>query len=194
MKEPFIFLPECNLNVRSFSVITSCFSKQECTDIIRIGETTNIQKSYVANSDKESFRKSENGWITPEGRTHWVFERLEDAVKESNSIYFKLDLIGFLEDLQYTIYKSDNSFYSGHRDTGNGRNSIRKISTVLMLSDHSEYEGGNFEIFDGREYKKIDLNIGDIVIFPSYEWHRVTPVTKGTRRTLVGWVSGPLLR
>ena len=32
---------------------------------------------------------------------------------------------------------------------------------------------------------------GSIVIFPSYIWHRVSPVTKGTRLSLVQWNLGP---
>ena len=63
----------------------------------------------------------------------------------------------------------------------------RKISMSLVLSDPDEYEGGQLEIWG----KSIDVyKKGSIIFFPSWMPHRVTPVTKGTRYSLVMWFIG----
>ena len=75
---------------------------------------------------------------------------------------------------------------------------------VLQLSDPSEYEGGQLELKESKKDKnsvsiseqdqKDIMKKGSIIVFPSFFTHRVTPVTKGTRMSLVAWVSGPLFR
>jgi len=74
---------------------------------------------------------------------------------------------------------------------------VRKISFTILLND--EFEGGEFELEAGspanpERIHTVDLKKGDAILFPSYTWHRVQPVTKGTRHSLVGWVRGPQWR
>lgn len=64
---------------------------------------------------------------------------------------------------------------------------IRKISVITMISDRSEYTGGALEL-DGLG--EIILERGDVIVFPSWIKHRVTPVEKGLRKTAVTWISG----
>ena len=70
----------------------------------------------------------------------------------------------------------------------------RKRSLVLQLSDPSDYEGGDLEFFVSAEPTPVERKKGLIVAFPSFVLHHVTPVTSGTRRTLVVWLSGPKFR
>jgi PKHD-type hydroxylase len=59
------------------------------------------------------------------------------------------------------------------------------------LTDSALYEGGDLEIWQGGEVRdKTPRGSGIVIIFPSYMMHRVTPVTKGVRRSLVLWVGG----
>ena len=73
---------------------------------------------------------------------------------------------------------------------------IRKLSFTLCLND--EFEGGDFNIWDAHpkteksNIKKIKLKKGEMLVFPSHLWHKVDKVTKGTRKSLVGWVVGKL--
>ena len=68
---------------------------------------------------------------------------------------------------------------------------MRKVSITVQLSDTDDYEGGNLEIWSGGDNVKIaPRGRGNVVIFPSYMMHRVTPVTKGTRKSFVLWVGG----
>jgi PKHD-type hydroxylase len=98
--------------------------------------------------------------------------------------------------IQYTEYHAtDEGRYDWHMDMGHGETSCRKLSTSILLSNSSDFEGGEFQFFKGgkagEEIMKYPLdNPGDMVIFPSYMIHRVTPVTKGIRRSLVLWIGG----
>ena len=67
-------------------------------------------------------------------------------------------------------------------------NNTRKLSMSVILN--SDYEGGDFEIF-GLENKIPRLEEGSIIVFPSFKEHRVTPVTRGIRYSLVAWFVGP---
>jgi PKHD-type hydroxylase len=69
--------------------------------------------------------------------------------------------------------------------------SLRKVSITVQLSDPSEYEGGDLDIWQGgKEYITAPRGKGTVVIFPSYMMHRVSPVTVGTRRSFVLWLGG----
>jgi PKHD-type hydroxylase len=77
-------------------------------------------------------------------------------------------------------------------DIGHGSGSLRKISVVIQLSDPTEYEGGELQVMNGEEpYRVCNKEKGSLIMFPSFLLHRVTPVTKGCRRSLVLWISGP---
>jgi PKHD-type hydroxylase len=114
------------------------------------------------------------------------------------------------ETIQFTIY-AENQHYGWHCDMGPEvygdsqpvpyRGKIRKLSCSVLLNDPKEFEGGEFE-FDFRNNKG-GKNIGvateldgpgSVIVFPSYIWHRVKPVTKGTRYSLVFWFLGPPYR
>ena len=71
--------------------------------------------------------------------------------------------------------------------------SVRKISITVQLSDPSEYEGGELELWSGGSEEsatKAYKGAGSVFMFPSYMLHRVTPITKGTRRSFVLWLGG----
>jgi PKHD-type hydroxylase len=79
--------------------------------------------------------------------------------------------------------------YGWHQDYGGTIS--RKLSMVVQLTDPSEYEGGNLQVFTSEQPKNIRKQRGLIAVFPSFIVHQVTPVTQGTRQSLVAWVSGP---
>jgi len=82
----------------------------------------------------------------------------------------------------------NNEFYDFHEDSSKFENNMRKLSLVISISNPDTYEGGDFEFFDGT---RPDIKgQGSILVFPSFIKHRVTPVTKGTRYSLVNWFYG----
>ena len=94
------------------------------------------------------------------------------------------------EPIQYTEYYSSGGHYDWHTDVGSGALSHRKVSITVQLSKPDEYEGGNLELLRGEYNEVAPRGLGTVVIFPSYMLHRVTEITKGTRKSLVLWVGG----
>jgi PKHD-type hydroxylase len=103
---------------------------------------------------------------------------------------WKFDVHSIVDSIQYTEYPHGNGHYDWHIDIGPASINHRKISIVVQLSDPEEYEGGELEIWSGATPVTIPKKKGNIVIFPSFLMHRVTPVTKGLRKSLVLWVGG----
>lgn len=132
--------------------------------------------------------------------SHWIQDQFWkqtflSIIQSINRNSFGFDING-IEDLQLTRYVAPNGHYHFHQD-GNGYNPIinnlcRKISMSVVLNN--DFEGGEFEYMVSKDPVSIKLGKGDIIIFPSYLLHRVKPVTKGTRYSLVGWSLGNQLK
>lgn len=143
------------------------------------------------NKELKQVRRSSVWWMNKNDETEWVFQRLSHIVSSLNSRFYRFDLTGFAEDIQMTNYESsENGMYDWHQDYGMVGVS-RKLSVVMQLSDPSEYEGGTLQIMVDSTPKQVQKKRGLIVAFPSYVLHQVTPVTKGSRQSLVTWIAGP---
>lgn len=97
--------------------------------------------------------------------------------------------LGRPEKVQLTSYDEDG-FYGWHEDWAPFAigPSIRKVSVVALLSDPSEFEGGEFQFQEGVN---IEMKRGSVIAFPSFVRHQVTPVTSGKRYSAVCWINGP---
>ena len=138
-------------------------------------------------------RRSQISWLNNNPDNKWVFEKLANVVSKMNAQHFRFDLTGFGEPLQLTNYnQSENGMYGWHQDYGGGVS--RKLSMVVQLTDPSEYEGGNLQMMTSGQPENVRKQRGLIAIFPSYVLHQVTPVTQGSRQSLVAWVSGPAFK
>ena len=150
------------------------------------GEETTLEDSYrnvdVCFSDKT-----------------WINAIVYGYVKYANSHNFEYELsLHDLEPAQVTRYK-EGQFYQKHMDFGPSRNNAtftRKLSLTLQLSHPDEYEGGNLVLntegldINGEPTYTFTRAKGSIIVFDSKLVHEVTPVTGGTRYTLVKWVHG----
>ena len=121
----------------------------------------------------------------------WAFEILSIIISKANVFYYNFDIVGFGEPLQLTNYTADKeSKYNWHVDYGEGLS--RKLSLVVQLSNSDEYSGGILQLLDhSNNIINIDNKRGYVVMFPSFSLHRVTPVTSGSRQSLVSWITGP---
>jgi PKHD-type hydroxylase len=134
-------------------------------------------------------RRSSIFWIPKTEEYAGLYSIFHKLIGEVNAQYYRFNITAINSDIQYTVYDSANKgHYDWHVDLGNV-DETRKLSVVLQLSDPSEYEGGQLE-FNNGTIIKMEKKKGLMTIFPSYLLHRVTPVTKGIRRTLVLWVAG----
>jgi len=131
----------------------------------------------------EDYRKSNIRWLPFDDTTEWIYRRLVDCMEEANMITYNFDWDGITENIQYTEYDAEyEGHYDYHIDVGGDRQN-RKISAVVMLNDG--YEGGELELY-GKDISYA-LGKGNVIIFPSFMLHKVHPVTKGLRKSLVVW-------
>ena len=188
-------LPHPTFDEVDYATWEDGFTDEECNTILRLGESMNSIDSTVSGEVViDSIRRSTNSWLPLNNDTEWIYNRLGNIVRNLNGMHWRFNITGFNEDLQYTKYNGDKSFYGWHIDSGTvGESPPRKLSVTLQLSDENEYEGGDFQIH-ATKLNTLSKKKGLIVVFPSYSLHQVTPVTKGIRRSLVAWLCGPPLK
>ena len=145
--------------------------------------------------DLAKVRRSQVSWLNKMPDTAWVFEKLGHIASSLNAQYYRFDLTGFGEAIQLTNYdQSEHGMYGWHVDYGGKVSPSRKLSLVLQLTDPSQYEGGNLQVHTGGQPQTVRKQRGLVAAFPSYVLHQVTPVTSGSRQSLVAWVSGPAFK
>jgi PKHD-type hydroxylase len=102
------------------------------------------------------------------------------------------------EDTQFTVYNK-NQYYNWHVDQdvdpyqqGAYKGLTRKISLSMSLNDGTKYEAGNFKFgYNNKETVCKELRQkGTVAVFPSFINHRVEPVKKGARYSIVKWFLG----
>jgi len=122
---------------------------------------------------------------------------MNTVIFELNKKFFNYDL-NLIEPFQFASYDHGrNEFYGKHLDTTFGNLSqaaSRKLSITLQLTDGDTYDGGELRLYQGEEPTIAPKKKGMMVLFPSFIMHEVTPVTRGTRHSLVTWCHGPLFK
>tara|TARA_B100000035_G_C20927386_1_gene521357 strand:+ start:201 stop:770 length:570 start_codon:yes stop_codon:yes gene_type:complete len=156
-----------------------------------------VDTAQSSEKDPINERHSDVSWIDPTEKSNKLFEFIYEMVHAANEQakwHFEHSVI---EPLQFTQYDGNKEQrYDWHVDSlvaPELEETIRKISFTILLND--DFEGGEFEIEAGsptndKRVHNLTLKKGDAILFPSYTWHRVKPVTKGMRHSLVGWVRG----
>ena len=138
-------------------------------------------------------RSSSIKWIPFSDDTKWIYDKIGAMAYEANKEMYNFDLNFMPEQIQYTeYYGTDKGHYDWHMDIGSqGFMPFRKLSVTVQLSDPDEYEGGDLQFWTGGQYPISGRRgKGNVVIFPSFLLHRVTPVVKGTRKSFVLWLGG----
>ena len=182
----------------------NAFTEEQLNDIENYCETFDKQTA-TASGDDGKLRKSKIAWFqkNEHPKLHYFFNLLNLTIERVNEDFFNYDLNGY-SSIQYTTYdEEENGQYGYHIDmsTGNDLNDvvlkyheIRKLSMSLILSDSSSYEGGKFTMKLGEDEFEVEQKRGRIIFFPSFFLHKVHPVTKGIRKSIVAWVEGPKFR
>ena len=178
---------------------------------------TELQPSRLSGGTIDTKRRnSKHSWIPT---NHWVSGLIWHHVMRANRENFMYDIVGFDgEVLQYTSY-GEGDYYGWHSDediqnrrvllqcvnTALTKESaddlsmlqaeyVRKLSFSLLLSDPSEFSGGDLQFNqwgNGATSFCAPREKGHLVLFDSRTPHRVTKVKSGVRKSLVGWVIGP---
>lgn len=184
-----------------------------CDRIIKMGEQQSHSLGEVnrksskgiedyTEEDYEALFKARNSYVSWLDEP-WIYNIIKPYIQKANERAgwnFQWD---YTETLQFTKYK-EGQFYEWHPDqhhyvypqddtNENMRGKYRKLSSTLILNDPSEFEGGELEFHFNRNNtciaKELDVK-GSLVVFPSFVYHRVREVTKGTRYSLVSWNLG----
>jgi PKHD-type hydroxylase len=183
-----------------------------CDKIIKYGNehkqkmavTGNLSKRKKPLTQKEikDLKKHRNSRVTFLN-DWWIQRHIFPAIQEANIVAkWNLSITGH-ESMQFTKYNK-GQFYDWHYDSWVDpykNNTVRKLSVTVSLSDENDFEGGDLEFAiqdnNAREPLKKILRTchevrkkGSLVVFPSFLWHRVTPVIRGTRYSLVIWSTG----
>lgn len=123
--------------------------------------------------------------------------RILNEISRLNSGLWYFDLTGFVPDdpaILLTYRGASGDHYDWHIDVGEGKTASRKLGFTVQLSASSEYEGGDLEFRTVSADRETFRRKGMMLVFPTFWLHRVTPMIRGTRHVIVGWVHGPSFR
>jgi PKHD-type hydroxylase len=172
------------------------FTPEECQRIVAMADNMYGTKSTVGSEKTRkydtSIRAVDTYNLELNEKTKWIFDRIAAATATANAEYYRYNILGITHALQLLHYKGEEGgHYDWHIDAGPGASSTRKISVVVPLNQPTEFEGGVLEVNNNGVVYDAPQEPGSMILFPSFCLHRVNPVTKGNRWSLVSWVHGP---
>ena len=172
------------------------FTPEQCQDIINMGHQQESREATVGTSEKQGKydikkRITTISWI-PFKALPDMYRIIEKTMKQVNGNHFGYEGMIITEPAQFTEYPK-GGFYNWHIDADincEHEPPVRKISMTILLSNPSEFEGGELE-FLSEGNQPPQLVQGQAIYFCSFIRHRVNKVKKGIRRSLVMWFGGP---
>jgi PKHD-type hydroxylase len=181
-----------------FAAWEGAFTPSELDRIEAMGDALALDKATLVGLEQgeeySRIRVTRTAWIKPGPDTKWIYDRMQALVRTLNDKVWQFDIRGFSEDFQYTVYQgAEGGHYDWHVDQG-GLSKVRKLSMSLQLTDDAAYEGCDLQLHGTNHIETAPRARGTLIAFPSYVLHRVTPITRGTRKSLVVWTTGPRFR
>ena len=178
------------------TTIGPMFTPEQCQLIINSGHQQKPEQAKVGGGQSGKYdtkkRVTTISWI-PFKQLPQMYRAIENQLSIVNLNHMMFDGVRLTELAQFTEYPK-GGFYDWHMDLNafgqTGEHPIRKISMTCLLSDPSEFKGGDLA-FEDHGNSKVTLKQGQAVFFASFMRHRVEPVKKGIRRSLVMWFGGP---
>lgn len=177
------------------------FSQQECEWLIQYAQQQEPIQAVIGHGGKNvvdtGLRRSTVRWLRADDpELTALYLRLNNMMLKANANAFGFDVSGFT-DLQFTEYHAtEDGTYGWHEDNTWTKDTPfdRKLSLVVQLSDPDSYTGGKLELANDPLPEGTFRNQGDVIVFPSFNRHRVTPVKLGVRYSLVTWFVGNKFR
>jgi PKHD-type hydroxylase len=179
---------------KGFTQHESQLTAEEIAEIRRIGDgLITVPLGLTRSYDEEDVRAK--AAHLPVADMLWFYDKMFTITTRINDANYQFDLTGFAEEFYYIRYDAPLDHFNWHFDLGHLTLAPRKLSLVLQLSDPSEYEGGDlqFQIAPGDQLTT-DKGLGIVTAFPSWEPHKVTPITSGVRFALAAFAVGPSFR
>lgn len=170
------------------------FSEPEMDQLIDDHASLLTESTLADGGSNLTVRRSQVFMIENTAKYQWLFHRFWSAAQDANRHHFCVDITGIEGNIQLARYdSSDQGCYNWHTDFASVAPN-RKISISVQLSHPDDYEGGDLELFYDDPPVRLDRTRGALIAYPSFSVHRVTPVTRGTRWSLVAWITGPRWR
>ena len=173
---------------------TPLFTPEQCELIIQAGRTEKKEDGQVGGGSGGTVdtktRTSHISWI-PFKKLPEMYKKIEQIMLQTNANHFGFEGMRLTEPAQYTEYP-EGGFYDWHIDSDvncQHEPPVRKISMTCLLSKDNDFEGGGLELMS--EGKIARPKQGHAIFFASFIRHRVVPITKGNRKSLVMWFGGP---
>lgn len=198
--------------IHSYCFWENAFTNDEIDKICSLMAELPLDTAYVTDRDSNKeieagdlkpvvdnlIRRSKVAFHKPNETTQWIFDRLNYVVEMINNRWYNFDLNGY-DQFQYTEYDGkNNEGYGWHSDMFWGvlpkdsYTETRKLSLTLLLNTPGDdFEGGELQFGRESKFDSAEVKKGTIIVFPSFELHRVAPVTQGLRKSIVVWVLGP---
>jgi len=158
-----------------------------------------LEQARVTGDGYSSIRSTKVAWVHRDTEaTETLYQKMEQIVLRLNTEHFRSELSG-LTTLQHAVYsQSEAGYFDWHIDYGRDSNDPgqepRKITLSLQLSDAESYDGCDLEIRAAHLIDVAPRRRGTLVAFRANALHRVTPITRGIRKSLVAWAAGPEYR
>ena len=184
-------------NVLNDQMINQLTTDVETNYEFRKGQTGVKELGTESSSYKTNNR--DIAYIGIDPKFKWLYDMLWPLAIEANDQLFHFDIDIVTDPIHYVIYpeptgpqSNDGGHLDWHMDVGAHAVNKRKLAMTVQLSDPKDYDGGDFEIWFGGSEKPtvVPREKGDVIIFPTFNMHRVTPITRGERRCLVFWTGG----
>ncbi len=177
---------------------TPLLTPHQCKMVIDCGRKQPPQQAMIGmgkpgGGTDTSKRVTTISWI-PFNELPELYKTLDSFIQKANLNHFGFDNVRITEQAQFTEYPV-GGFYDWHMDCDTNmahEPPVRKISMTLLLNNPSDFEGGDLELGGPASYKKLEQ--GHATCFASFINHRVRPVTKGVRQSLVVWFGGTPFR
>jgi PKHD-type hydroxylase len=197
----------------AFYIFPNAIPKKECKRLLNyclkhsdFEDASVINKGYADVSDAKveeksrtdhEMRKTAVSFITD--KDNMMNEIVWGFIRQANAEFFNYKL-EYFQPIQFARYR-DGGHYDWHQDSSphDLANEGRKLSLTMSLTDHDKYDGGLLQFYNGdkpyedkyHDIEKDIKSVGSVIVFDSRDWHRVTPVTKGVRYSIVCWTIGP---
>jgi len=177
---------------------TPLFTPEQCRQIIESGRSQKPQQAQVGMDSPKGLvdtnrRITKISWIPFKEMGH-MYRDLNAFIQKTNENHFGFEDVRVTENAQFTEYPV-GGFYNWHMDCDVSMEHeppVRKISMTVLLNDPNEFEGGDLELMAPGKHAK--LKQGHAIMFASFLNHRVNPVTRGMRQSLVVWFGGKPFR
>jgi len=186
--------PLSNQHINTLYVKHKLFDDEQITNILKDTKIELWRSAEAVDPNTGQSVKSKDRVCQGQAvSNNFPLNNLLHVITQMNSQYWRFDInhVDLVRDYPSVYKYGVDGHFDWHVDMSTAI-STRKLGFTIQLSNPKDYEGGDLQFFDGSKTRKEPelKEKGTLIVFPSFVWHRVLPITKGTRYAIVGWIHG----